>query len=87
MTKPLSPGPDDGRPDTQAILSLLNARALGFDAWHDGHGYPLDALKTMNATERAAAQMQLRQRIDAHHPMALRPSTIDPPDLKGTPPA
>lgn len=42
------------RPDVQAILDFLSAPRSGFDAWHDGHGYPLDALGTMNAATREA---------------------------------
>lgn len=46
--------PETERPDPSAIAAFVTARPGGFEAWHDGLGYPLEAIATMNRATREA---------------------------------
>ncbi|NJN40797.1 MAG: hypothetical protein HC807_08320, partial [Gammaproteobacteria bacterium] len=44
---------------------FLASLDIGFDQWHDGTGYDLEALAAMNAEERAMIRQWLRSRVSS----------------------
>lgn len=50
----MSAAMDSDRPDILAVLEFLNQRSCGFEAWHDGVGYPLESVHSMNHATREA---------------------------------